>query len=276
VTFSGSWVQVHWDRVRAWGNGTTNFEFSSSSLSLNCVGCVFDELELAGDTAFSTTTGIGFSTQFLTLEFFVKKGNFGTSSGVKTTHATQDINVTSPLASVRAYINNCLFTAGTLFNATNLYGGFGSRWHFSRFNRTAGDFRTYTPQGIARREVTTTDAGAGLKLTPLSALVKLTSSAQTPGRGFLVPVDSGQAVTVTVKVRKDSSYNGNAPRLVMLGSSGVVSDVDVVGDTLSVGVDTWETLTYTTPTTTDAGVLEFIVDCDGTAGNVFVDTWTAA
>lgn len=272
VSIQGIWHQTHWERLRAWGNNI-NLEFGTSS-AVDCFGMVFDELELAGDSAF-TSSGLVCSGFSVTLELFVRKGDFGTPSGVKVANLTQDILLSSQ-SNVRAYLNNCLFTAAALFSPTTLYGAFGSRWHFSRFNRTSGDFRTYTPPGLVRRETTTTDTGAGLKLTPLSATVKLTSSAQTPGRGFLVPISNGQAATVTVKVRKDATYNGNAPRLLCLASSGVGLGVDTVGDTMTVGADTWETLTYTTPAVTDDGVLEFVVDCDGTAGNVFVDTWTAA
>jgi hypothetical protein len=49
---------------------------------------------------------------------------------------------------------------------------------------------------------------------------------------------------------------------------------DTVLDTHTAAAGTWEQLTGTTATVTADGVLEFIVDCDGTAGWVNVDDWT--
>jgi hypothetical protein len=52
--------------------------------------------------------------------------------------------------------------------------------------------------------------------------------------------------------------------------------MDQVLDTMSAGADTWEQLTGTTPVASETGVFEVFVDCDGTAGSVYVDDWTAA
>lgn len=40
--------------------------------------------------------------------------------------------------------------------------------------------------------------------------------------------------------------------------------------------EAWEGLTGTTAAATDDGVMEFVVDCDGTAGNLFVDSFTVS
>jgi hypothetical protein len=55
----------------------------------------------------------------------------------------------------------------------------------------------------------------------------------------------------------------------MLG--GIVAGIDTdVTDTLSVGADEWEQLSVS-DTPTEIGVIEWYVDCDGTAGVVYVD-----
>ena len=55
---------------------------------------------------------------------------------------------------------------------------------------------------------------------------------------------------------------------------GRVAAADVV-DTHAAAVDTWELLEVK-GTPTEAGVLECFVDCDGTAGNIFVDDFAVA
>jgi hypothetical protein len=46
---------------------------------------------------------------------------------------------------------------------------------------------------------------------------------------------------------------------------------DTVLDTMSVGLDSWEQLSGTTPEVTQDGCLEVVVDCDGSAGFINVD-----
>jgi hypothetical protein len=81
-------------------------------------------------------------------------------------------------------------------------------------------------------------------------------------------------VTVTVKVQKDGSYSGAQPRLILKKNEALGVTSDSVLDTMSIGSGSFETLTGTTPTAADDGVFELIVDCDGTAGNVYIDSWT--
>jgi hypothetical protein len=51
---------------------------------------------------------------------------------------------------------------------------------------------------------------------------------------------------------------------------------DVVLDTMTVAVGNWETLTASSSSATDDGAWEFVIDCDGTAGWVNVDDWSAS
>lgn len=82
--------------------------------------------------------------------------------------------------------------------------------------------------------------------------------------------------TVTVWVRKDATYNGNAPRLVQKADPAIGQNADAVLDTFTVGVDTWEQLSGTVPALSDNGAATLVVDCDGTAGGVFVDDWAVS
>jgi hypothetical protein len=89
-------------------------------------------------------------------------------------------------------------------------------------------------------------------------------------------VNNSGTVTVSVYTRKSTSYNGAEPRLIVRANPalGANFDSDTVLDTHTAAVDTWEQLSGTTASVTDDGLLEFIVDCDGTVGFVNVDDWS--
>jgi hypothetical protein len=45
--------------------------------------------------------------------------------------------------------------------------------------------------------------------------------------------------------------------------------------TVSAALGTWQQLTYTTGTIPETTVLEFFIDCDGSAGWVNIDDWSS-
>jgi hypothetical protein len=147
----------------------------------------------------------------------------------------------------------------------------GSR--FGVQTQTLSEAIFYTNTGTLAYSTSTCDSSPCLKMTPAVATRKLESNGSYHGHGFLVSVTNGQTPTVSVKVQKDGSYAGNEPRLVLKANSAIGITADTVIDTMTVGTGSYETLTGTTAAVTGDGVLEFVVDCDGTAGNVYVDTW---
>ena len=93
---------------------------------------------------------------------------------------------------------------------------------------------------------------------------------------FRVAVNNGQTVTPSIYVRENASYNGARARLIVKENAAVGITSDTVLDTATAASDeAWEQLTGTTAAVTDDGVLEFVVDCDGTAGQLNVDDFTA-
>jgi hypothetical protein len=116
-----------------------------------------------------------------------------------------------------------------------------------------------------------------MRLTPNSASYKLESGS------FKVNVNAGQTITPSVYVRKSTVasggalYNGNQPRLILKRNDAIGVTADVVIDTMTLGaVATWEQLTAACPAAaTENGVAEFVIDCDGTAGFVNVDDFSA-
>lgn len=113
----------------------------------------------------------------------------------------------------------------------------------------------------------------------ITLLRKLESAPQFCGGK--VAVDSGGTVNIAVYVRKSvvgdgAAYNGAQPRLLLKANPAIGVSADVVLDTMVAAAGTWEQLAATTGAATDDGVMEFVVDCDGTAGWVNHDDWTAA
>jgi hypothetical protein len=118
---------------------------------------------------------------------------------------------------------------------------------------------------------TTHTSGFSEKLTPTITLTNgvLRSS---PKR---VAVASGATVTMSVYCQKDGSYNGaTAPRLLLLANPAIGILIDVQIGIMTGGASSWENVTGTTAAASAAGVMEFVVEVTGTAGNAYVAEWT--
>lgn len=187
-------------------------------------------------------------------------------------------------------------TTGTLKNA-----------HHQRYNKNAGDHRTFsmaptstfaavvTAYGEVRTDtVIFRTASPSLRMTPKTSFIKLDSArAQS---GWLVPVQKNGTVTASVWVRMSTAgdlgsyspdlvgaspdlitYNGAAPRLVLRSNAAIGITSDTVIATMSTSPDlsgVWTLVSGTTAAATDDGMMEFYVDCDGTAGWINVDDFS--
>ena len=161
------------------------------------------------------------------------------------------------------------------FGATNNVGStacIASQNH----DRTAGNHYIRVRNGIIRSETTVRHTASGLawRMEPLNATLSLV---MLPAMFKTGPVEADKAVTITAWVRKSAAYNGAyAPKLILLGSvlSGILTDAEA---SLTVAADEWEQLSVS-GTPTQAGVLEFFIECIGTAGYVYVDdiAWSQA
>ena len=295
ITISSGY-NFNFGNITAWRNNGNGIIFSTGALVLNLnmgtvlafgntpenvlvqSGCSIsgwhiNELNAYGDTSFSSSKGLSLEPTgtFGFVDLIVDKADFGTSNGsAYTTHTT---DVISAKALVRVSLNNTLLASATEVNlsATTVQKSYVS---LQRYDRIDDNHKTMTPEGTVSYETGTVyTTGPSTKLTPLSATRKINTAANIPGRGIYAGVTDGNTKTISVQVRKDGSYNGNAPRVIIKANSSVGYDVDTVCDTLTVGANTWEELTCTTSAATDDGVFEFVVDADGTAGAVYVDAW---
>jgi hypothetical protein len=145
-----------------------------------------------------------------------------------------------------------------------------------KHDQIAGNHKTWKGAGTISTDSTIYASTApSARLTPISATVKLISDGFRGG--FFVPVNNGQTVTFAIALRKSvvgdgAAYNGNQPRLLVKSNVAIGINADTVLATADSASDgAWITYNGTTVAATDNGVMEFVVDCDGTAGWVNID-----
>lgn len=274
--FSGTLMMngCTFDTFTMFGNTTSNIEITGN---VDIVSCVWKNLTLSGDSSFATTNNILFTgTAGLDLALAIENSNLSTVTGIKVV-ATNDINLAAPTGACRELIrlyNTDMGGTNEVTSAANLYYTSSyplvqSQINSSKHDQTVGKYKSWFKYGTIETNTTTFNTAApSSQMSPISAGTKLESQVMCRA------VASGSSVTVNVYVRKNAAYNGNAPRLI--NKKGIVVGVtaDTVVDTLSVGIDTWELLTGTVGPASADSVYEFVVDCDGTAGSVFVDDWS--
>lgn len=252
------------------GNSGSNISINSGAL----LGRVtFDTPTLNGDTTFATTNGVTFASNSTVMELNIINGDFGTVSGIKTAH-TNDI-IFNALNSARIFlVNTKLASAAEVTSQTFLSQT--STISSQKHDQTAGLHKTWKKYGTMTIDTGTVHTGSqSIKMTPNNASNKLESSGAFGG--FKVAVANGATVTPTVYVYEDGSYNGARARLIVKRNDAMGISADTVLDTATAASDAaWEALTGTTAAVTDDGTLEFVIDCDGTAGNLFVDSFTVA
>lgn len=270
------------DGGNAFGNNGSNITITSQQANLE-----FNSWNLNGDTTFSTGSGLVLASGAPQVFSNVRLNscNFSTVSGIKTAH-TNDIVVGSGAGNINCYVemylNNTKLGAATPISGVaangNLAGGFITA---EKYQQTAGNHQTWTATGIVSIDTTS----GMFDVTPSERLTPIYTTKKLEGSRLRVAVKSGTAITVTVKVRKSvvgdgTAYNGNQPRLLIKRNDaiGVTADTVLATATNSAnGAFETETGSSSTAVATfsDDGVAEFDIDCDGNAGWVNVDTWTA-
>lgn len=248
------------------GNNASNV-FISGGLS----HCLFKDFVCSGDSTFSTTSGVAFQINTNSGPLFFEGCTFGVVSGIKTAHSSGDINLNVSSSITEVYLRNCLLDSATdVVNQTVPFAG--TLVSSQKHDQTAGLHKTWKKYGTITIEGTTVHTGSqSVKLTPNNASSKL------EGPSFFIAVASGATLTPTVYVYEDAAYNGARARLIVKKNVAAGIAADAVLDTATAASDeAWEGLTGTTAAVTDDAVLEFVVDCDGTAGNVFIDSATVA
>lgn len=254
-------LTLTWDTLSVKGNSNSNINLSAGSSTT----IYYKSATIDGDSSFSTSTGFATSSSTSGRHVFMNS-----SFGSNVAHTSQDISFATSSSVVFELYNTTLasttetstqssaFSNSSYLRSTKHDGSSTTHKSLYRFGTIASDQATRH-----------TASGYSWKMTPNNASNKLILPGPSTFDSFKAAVNASSAVTITAYVQKDSSYNGNAPRLVLVGGfiGGITSDVT---DSLSVGADTWEQLSVS-GTPSEAGVVDYYIDCDGTAGNIYVD-----
>jgi len=254
------------------GNATRNFSFSGANNNMTVENCLF-----AGDSTFSCPSGVSFSTYELGIfNIYFYNCTFGVASGIYVAHTSNDIVVSTNNKYIDALFEACTFGSSVEIETPNYLHALAAIRSYKHDN-TAGSHKTWKRYGTVDMDSTYYNTAApSEKLTPNNASYKLESGIKK------VAVASGATATINVYVRKSSAaaggadYNGNQPRLIVKQNRSLGISADTVLDTMTAGLNSWEQLSGTTAAASEDGVLEIVVDCDGTTGFVNADDWTVS
>jgi hypothetical protein len=264
-TGSGERRNMIFDTITAFGNTIRNINLGNTHNS------IFNNLVLDGEAAYATVSGIGGSWSASSIcDIKIYDSTFGAT----TAHSTNDIILNADSYSTIELIN-CLLTASTEVSIPTTAMP-GSYVKSSKHDQTAGKFKSWFKYGTVGTDTAIFNtASPSMKLTPNSASYKLESGS------FKVNVNSGQTCTPSVFVRESvigdgTDYNGNRIRLVLKRNDAIGITADTVLDTATVASEgAFEEIGAVTPVATDDGVMEFVIDCDGTTGWINVDDFSA-
>lgn len=260
-------IDVEIEDLLEFGSNVQNVRLTVGTLQLN-------NPILAGDTTFATANGISNQGNSSNAGLRIYNGQLGVVTGIYTAHTTSDLAIGAQ-GRYRVYLNHTILASSTEVNTPSALS-VGTYIASDNHDQVAGAHRTWTRYGIIDSATDIVHIGtSSMKLTPNNANFKF-SSEGTKG-AFAVRVASGQTCTFNIWVYEDGSYNGNRIRLVQKRNDSIGLTSEVVLATATASSDgAWEQLTGTTDTVTDNGTVEFFVDCDGTAGSIRVDDWTAS
>lgn len=256
-----------------WGNATASIGIGSTAplIKHNFVNIVSN-----GDSSFSTTAGFNAATGRALVDFEFQNCDFSVASGILTAHTNDFLfaDTGTPKIYATFYVNSSNLGASTEVSGVDVLHN-GSFVRIQKKDKTVATHITYLKYGTLQLDSSVFNTAApSLKMTPNSASFKLESAPL--GLGVKAAVASGGTITASVYVRKNTGYTGAQPRLIVRKNYAAGITSDTVLDTMTAAVATWEQLTGTTAAVTDDAVLEFIVDCDGTAQYVNIDDWTVS
>lgn len=252
------------DTFTSFGNTNANISFISGA------GGNFNTKWLNGtigsDTTFATTNGIItniFPSYIGEAKFYNCK--FGTATGIFAAH-TNDVNIGDGEYVTMTFINCTLASPTQVLGQANLTGS--SYIRSQRTGQSGTTHQSWLKTGTIASEATTVNSGTlSFSMTPNNASSKLTSSS------FYGAVRSGSVLYPTVFIQKSAAYNGNQPRLILKRNDSVGISADTVIATYASSTGSWNMIGGVTASASADGVMEFVVDCDGTAGVVYVDTF---
>lgn len=257
----------------SFGNNIASVNFAGGGSRLTLITPT-----LSGDSSFATTYGLAPQTGQASSgnDVHIFGGSLGTASGIKVAHSTGDIGFAAAQSGASKFHLHGTTLASATQVAAQTSNGPNGYILAQNLGAVAGAHKGWFKYGTIDIASPTVSGMTDpvMRMTPNNASSKLESAPY--GMGMKAAVASGGTVTISVDIHKTAAYNGNQPRLLVRRNYGIGITSDTVLDTATVGTATTETLTGTTASVSDDGALEFIVDCDGTAGYCYVDNWAAS
>lgn len=255
-------------------------------------GCTF-----SGDTTVSSSQGIVGPSSDAPYRWVIEMYNttFGKATGIRNAYTNANIACWDTtfwkglleIIAVNCYFGGSSYTGGGVHGVQGILDNYqrsagdhvdrgASYMRCQDYNQTAGDHRTFAPQGTVSIDTTVYHtASPSQKLTPNTASYKMRSGVQQ------CSVASGVNRTVSVWVRRSKAstgdaadYNGAHPRLMIRRNDTIGVATDTVLATGSSAIGNWEQISGTVTSPTEDGAIEVYVDCDGTTGFVNVDDYS--
>lgn len=262
---------------KIFNNATCGIMFLNIS---NGVDIRFDDVDIANISGISRQQPYAFSTQTTSYSGIIKlllnNVNIGAGTGF-TTHTT---GITYHASSATNTVWDVTQRGGAIGdNLNTLWLAVGSAADKSRFSYWRASGLGGTNVHFSANPICGTvewddavyrTAAPSIMMSPLSATYKLIT-----GDRYIPLTAAAAARTIGAYIRKDGSYNGTAPRLMLRRNDaiGVTADT-VLATSALVAADTWYAVTAALPVATLDGIAEVYVDCDGTAGSIYVDDWS--
>lgn len=210
---------------------------------------------------------VGYGVAAYSSYIFLDNCTFGSTN----THATGDISyiVASEFGEIYTR-NTSLLSPNTVGQQANML--WNSMVRIQRLNTTAGNHETFKKFGKINIDTVIVNSGTkSTRMTPNSALVKLESGP------IKFDIGNGQVATITAYVRKSvagdgTAYNGSQPRLIQKANPALGLNNDVVLATADNTFNgAFKVLSGVITAPTDDGVIECVIDCDGTLGWINID-----
>lgn len=258
VGFDSAFRAIRCQSVRAFGNLVAGIQ----PVNQGFAWVEIDTVSIDAGLVLTQPIGVyGLSGNAPASNLFINGGNIGQNQA----HATADVSLYRTNF-IWSFNSVTLHSTNKVVNQTSL--PIPAQIKFQSIG-SAPIHRTYRRQGTIAIETTTLHTGSqAMSMTPLIAAEKLESGP------FFVAVANGATATPSVYIYKHASYNGNQPRLILRANPAIGINADVVIATYSASTGSWNAISGTTAAASADGVMEFYIDCDGTAGAIYVDTFT--
>lgn len=256
----------------AFGNTTQNFSQTSRNENMTWRNIYSD----AG-TTLTTASGWAIGTGGVALNMVMQNWFFS----VNQSHATADLSIAGTISTyVEIKGNNVALSGTTPISNISTALIEWSKIGITRWTAAAGVHRTFYSYGtILSDTVRFKTASPSEQLSPTAISPTTAPRLKLESSPKRCAINSANNTTVSVWVRTSvigdgATYNGSRARLILKANPGSGISEDMILATATVASDgAFEQLSGTTPTVTDDAVLEFVVDCNGTAGWINVDDW---